>query len=160
MKTASAPAASSSNQERTLEKKWGRATIDAGYTVIPVVLLKYQQRLGLKPLELNVLLQILSYWWKEGGLPRPSKKSLATAVGVDPSTIRRCLVRLEKAGYIKREFRRTQSGANRANVYDPSGLVSVLKPIAAEELGEIQKRKLRKQHVLAGKKPIPLKVVK
>lgn len=160
MKAESVPAASSTKQERALEKKWGKAAIDAGYTVIPVVLLKYQQRLGLKPLDLNVLLQILSYWWKEGGLPRPSKKSLATAVGVDPSTIRRCLVRLEKAGYIRREFRRTPSGANRANVYDPSGLVAILKPIAAEELGEIQKRKIRKQHLLSGKKPIALKVVK
>jgi predicted transcriptional regulator len=160
MATESAPTAATGTQARALEKKWGKAAIDAGYTVIPVVMLKYQNRLGLKPVDLNVLLQVLSYWWKEGGLPRPSKKSLAAALGVDITTIRRRLVRLEAAGFLHRVARRTATGRNQANVYDPSGLIAKLKPFADEELAEIQKRKLRKLHQMAGKKPTPLKVVK
>jgi predicted transcriptional regulator len=146
-------------ENQALERKWGKAAIEAGYTAVPLVMLKYQQRLGLNPLDVNVLMQILSYWWKEGGLPRPSKKSLATAIGVDLSTVRRCLMRLEKMGLIQRCYQRTASGANRPNQYDFTGLITMLKPIAEEELEEIRKRKLRKQHQLAGKKPA-LKVVK
>jgi predicted transcriptional regulator len=144
---------------RVLDEKWGKAVIDCGYAAMPTVLLKNQQRLKLKPLDINVLLHLLSYWWLPENLPRPGKKALAVAINVDPSTIRRCLQKLEQMGYVSRLSRRTTSGGNRPNAYDFAGLVKVLQPLAAEEQEEIRKRKTRALHRLAGK-PIELKLVK
>lgn len=138
---------------RVLDEKWGKAVVDCGYAAMPTVLLKNQQTLKLKPLDINVLLHLLSYWWRPENLPRPGKKALAVAIKVDPSTIRRCLQKLEKMGYINRLQRRTASGGNRPNAYDFSGLVKILQPLAAEEHEEIRKRKDRALHRLAGKKP-------
>lgn len=141
-----------------LERKWGKKVIEAGYTAIPDVLIKYQQRLKLKPLDLNVLLHLLSYWWEAPNLPRPSKSTLAAAINVNPSTIRRCLQNLEKAGYVLRIEHRKKYGS-RPNEYNLSGLVKALEPLAAEELEEIKKRKLKHLAKLSGKKPL-LHVVK
>lgn len=149
------PAAEKKTQ---LEGKWGKKVIEAGYTSIPDVLIRYQQRLKLKPLDVNVLLHLLSYWWKAPNLPRPSKKTLATAINVDPSTVRRCLQKLEKAGYVTRIEHRKAYGS-RPNEYNPAGLAKALQPLALEELEEIRKRKARNVAKLAGKKP-SLQVVK
>ena len=65
---ATKPAAVERNTQ--LEGKWGKKVIEAGYTSVPDVLIRYQQRLKLKPLDVNVLLHLLSYWWKAPGLPR------------------------------------------------------------------------------------------
>ena len=139
-------------KKQVLDQKWGADVIAAGYTAVPDVLVRYQQRLKLKPLDVNVLLHLLTYWWTSNEFPRPSKATLAVAVGVDPSTIRRCLKRLEKAGYLVRVARHTKGGS-RPNAYNLSGLVAALKPLAAEELEEIRKRKQKKLAKLAGKKP-------
>jgi predicted transcriptional regulator len=149
--TAVKPAAA--EKKTQLEGKWGRKVIEAGYTSIPDVLIKYQQRLKLKPLDVNVLLHLLSYWWEAPNLPRPSKVTLAAAINVDPSTVRRCLQRLEKAGYVARIEHRQKYGS-RPNEYNPAGLVKALQPLALEELNEIKKRKLKNIAKLSGKKPL------
>ncbi len=141
-----------------LEGKWGKKVIEAGYTSVPDVLIRYQQRLKLKPLDVNVLLHLLSYWWNAHDLPRPSKNTLAAAIKVTPSTVRRCLQKLEKAGYVTRIEHRKKYGS-RPNEYDPAGLVKALQPLALEEIEEIRKRKLKNMAKLSGKKPI-LQVVK
>jgi hypothetical protein len=48
---------------RVLEKKWGKKVVEASYTAVPDVLIEYQQRLKLKPLDINVLLHLQSHWW-------------------------------------------------------------------------------------------------
>jgi len=141
------------SERRVLEEKWGKTVISTGYTVLPTIVLRYQRRLKLKPLELNILLHLLSYWWRKDNLPHPGKSSLAAAVGVVPSTVRRCLKRLESAGYIQRIPRHTNRHGSRTNEYDFSGLIKALEPLAAEELEEINRRKARQLRRLAGKKP-------
>jgi len=147
------------SEHRVLEDKWGKAVISTGYTVLPTIVLRYQQRLGLKPLEINILLHLLSYWWQKDNLPHPGKSSLALAVGVVPSTVRRCLKRLENAGYIQRIPRHTSRLGSRTNEYDFSGLIKALEPLAAEEAAEIAKRKAQRLRRLAGKQP-GLQIVK
>ncbi len=100
-----------------------------------------------------MLLHLLSYWWEAPNLPRPSKGTLAAAINVNPSTIRRCLQKLEKAGYVTRIEHRKKYGS-RPNDYDPTGLVKALQPLATEELEEIKKRKIKKLAKLSGKKPL------
>ena len=142
-----------------LEDKWGKKVIDAGYTSFPDVIIKYQQRLKLKPLDMNVLLHLLSYWWTAPNLPRPSKKTLAAAINVDPSTVRRCLQKLEKAGYLTRIEHRKKYGS-RPNEYNLQGLVKALQPLALEELEEIRKKKAINLAKAEGKKPPKLQLVK
>lgn len=141
------------SDRRVLEEKWGKTVIATGYTVLPTIVLRYQQRLKLKPLEINILMHLLSYWWQKENLPHPGKNALALAVGVVPSTVRRCLKRLDEKGYVKRIPRHTSRRGSRTNEYDFSGLIEALGPLAAEELTEINKRKAQRLRRLAGKKP-------
>jgi predicted transcriptional regulator len=145
----------SAEKKSQLEGKWGKQVIASGYTSVPDVIIKYQQRLKLKPLDVNVLLHLLSYWWTAPNLPRPSKKTLGAAIGVDPSTIRRCLQKLEKAGYLTRIEHRKAYGS-RPNRYNLQGLVNAIQPFAEEELEEIRKKKLHAQAKAAGKPKLQL----
>jgi predicted transcriptional regulator len=146
---------SATPNRKVLEEKWGKSVIAAGYTVMPTVVLKYQQRLKLDALDVNLLMHLVSYWWHKDNLPHPGKTALALAVNVDPSTVRRRLKALEERGFIKRVARRSSNKGSQTNLYDLSGLIEALEPLAAEEHEEIRKRKARRMATLAGKKPPP-----
>ena len=68
----------------TLEHRWGKSLIDAGWVALPSVFLQRQQALGLEPLDVNILLQLADHWWERDNLPFPSKKTLADRIGVKP----------------------------------------------------------------------------
>jgi hypothetical protein len=147
-------AAAQTTQQNTfsrsaLEEKWGRPVISAGFTVIPTVLLRSQQRLKLDPLDINLLMHLLSYWWQKDVLPHPGKNTLARAMNVDPKTVQRRIKALEKRGYIKRVARRTDELTSQTNLYDLSGLIGKLEPLAFEEHAQIKKRKARRGDSLA-----------
>ena len=88
---ATKPAAVERNTQ--LEGKWGKKVIEAGYTSVPDVLIRYQQRLKLKPLDVNVLLHLLSYWWKAPGLPRRGQDR-----GLGPARVHSANVERTRAG--------------------------------------------------------------
>ena len=50
---------------RRNEKKWTPTLMNAGWTVIPSIILERQQALGLDPVDVNILLQLARYWWYE-----------------------------------------------------------------------------------------------
>ena len=108
------------DQNRQLQRnelKWGRALMDAGYTVIPNVIVQRQKALGLDPIDLNIVLQLAAYWWHPGEHPFPSKRTLADAMQVHPSTIRRRIARMEKDGLIEREKRYHRDYGQQPNRY-------------------------------------------
>jgi len=84
------------------EKKWGKAVMKLGFTIIPSLLLRAQQRLGLNPTQLAILLQLADYWWDEERKPYPSKKALSDRLGLSPRTIQRYIAELEEAGLVRR----------------------------------------------------------
>ena len=100
MTTAAAP--KPVNTDRKIAQKWGAALTGAGWTAIPNVIIKRQKALGLTPLDVNIILQLLTYWWECENLPRPSKATIAAAIGVDPRTVQRRIASMEKAQFIKR----------------------------------------------------------
>lgn len=127
------PAAkSATKEERALHQKWGAAVIDEGYTVLPNVILHNQKALGLKHLDVLVLMCLLSHWWDKDDLPRPAKNSIATTLDVDPRTVQRSIAKMEKQGYVRRKERRASIGDNLPNFYDLCGLVVAAKTQAAE----------------------------
>ena len=127
-------------------KKWSKPVIQAGFVIIPSVLFNNQKELDLTPLDLNILLQLASFWWLKKDLPMPTKQTLAERLGRDPSTIRRRIAALEGRGLIKR-IERYRDHEQRANFYDLSGLGEALRPYAFEQL---KKNKQRKQQRKGG----------
>lgn len=58
---------------RASEKKWGKDVIALGFCVVPSLLLRVQNRLGLNPTQLAVLMQLCDFWWERERKPYPSK---------------------------------------------------------------------------------------
>jgi predicted transcriptional regulator len=122
-------------QQRTLkenERKWTKPLMDAGYTVIPAVILDRQQALGLDPVDVNILLQLFTHWWKADNLPFPSKKSIAERIGKTEKTVQRRIARMERDGLMKRIPRRSAAKGQLSNIYDFSGLITAATPFANE----------------------------
>lgn len=134
MKAADSAAADPKAVLRENEKKWGKALMSAGWTCIPSTIILRQQALGLDPIDMNILLVIAAHWWKAAQLPFPSKKLIADTVGVDTSTVRRRLARLEAHGLIKRIHRPQPGERHQSNIYSFAGLVSSAEPYALEEI--------------------------
>ena len=120
------------NDERTLSRKWGKATMGLGYTVIPSALLRGQARLGIGPNELAVLLHLLDHWWRPEDMPWPSKKTIAERLSISTKTVQRAMVALESAKLLRRNERYHKTGGRTSNEYDLGPLVERLKPIVAD----------------------------
>lgn len=138
----------SAKSTKESEKKYGKKVIDIGFCVVPSLILRAQQRLRISPGQLNVLLQLLDYWWDSQRKPYPSKKTLGERIGRGPRQVQRYIEQLEKMGYVKRIIRRGEK--NSTNVYDLSGLVEKLKELEpefreVEDQYKEQKRSLRKR---------------
>ena len=116
------------------QKKWGSDLMKAGWTMLPNTIFMRQRALGLDSMDINILIVLLSHWWKADNLPFPSKQKIADTIGCDPSTIRRRIKKMEDAGFIKRIQRRVENDRNKTNLYDFSGLVKYVTPFAQEEL--------------------------
>ena len=84
---------------RENEKKWTPQLVAAGWTFWPNVFLKYQRELGLTPVQMNVLLQIASNWFKAESNPWRAKASLAKAINLSERQVQRVLADLKARGY-------------------------------------------------------------
>ncbi len=56
---------------RIADEKWGAPVMKAGFCLIPSILLRCQQRIGLNPTQLAVLLQLADFWWSAERKPLP-----------------------------------------------------------------------------------------
>ena len=66
------------------ERIWGKAVIRHSYAGIPSILIRSQRRLGISPIQMNILIQLLDYWRDPTRPPFPSKKAIADRIGVTP----------------------------------------------------------------------------
>ena len=105
------------------ERIWGKAVLAHGYTAIPSILIQAQSRLGITPLQMNILIQLLDYWRDPERRPFPTKKEIASRIKVTDKTIQNNIRQLEEAGLIRREYRKTASGDWNSNIYHLDGLV-------------------------------------
>lgn len=151
----------SQDEIKVNEKKWGKPTVENGWTLLPNILLERQAVLGITPTEMNVLLHILKHWWQADSLPFPEMNTIAKAMDVSRSTVQRSIRRMEGAGLIQRIARKSANGGNTSNKYDFSGLVKHLQPYAVDELENKKSAKAEKAKRLTPKGHNPgLKVVK
>ena len=120
--------------------KWSPNILKAGWVMVPSILLEKQHALGMGPSELNVLLQILRYWWVAESLPYPSKKSIASAIGCSSRTVQRAIGKLKGLG-LDVEERKKPNKTNLTNRYSVKTLVKTLEPYAIEAIEQRAKQK-------------------
>ena len=99
-----------------------------------------QKALKLKPLDVLILLNLASYWWKPNENPWPAKGTIADTIDVDPRTVQRSMKKMEDLGYIKRIQRKAKAGDNLTNEYDLRGLVKAAQKYAEEKIALKAKR--------------------
>ena len=63
------PTGATTERTRESEKKWGKNVIALGFCVVPSLLLRAQQRLGLNPDTACVLMQLCDFWWDSDRKP-------------------------------------------------------------------------------------------
>lgn len=143
-----------SKVSRNSEKKWGAAVMRLGFSIIPSLLLRAQQRLGLNPTQLAVLLQLADYWWDQDRKPYPSKQALSERLGLSPRQVQRHIADLETAGLVTRIERRAVHRGKLSNEYDLSGLVERLNKLEPEfREVEDMKKQVRRRGGLKARKP-------
>lgn len=144
---------------KTNEKKWGKILMDAGWTAFPSIILEKQHALGLEALDVNIILYLSTYWWESENKPHPTKKTIAEAIGVTPRTVQRRIAALERANFIRREYRSDKDKGNKSNKYHFDGLISAVGPYAQEKLNSIEERRTTEQDRRRRKRPV-LKSIK
>ena len=123
------------------ERIWGREVYRYGYVGVPSILIQAQRRLGINSTQMNIVVQLLDYWYDPSRKPFPSKKDLAQRIGVTPKTIQINIRTLEQAGYVRREKRKTAAGDWNTNIYHLDGLVARVQALEPEFRAEKQKRR-------------------
>jgi hypothetical protein len=127
-------------EEKILVKRWSSPVMAQGFTAIPTLLFRVQGRLGIGPVEFNVLLQIVSHWWGVDDWPYPSKDAIAKRISRTPRQVQRCLTTLEQAGLITRIERFRGHRAQTSNRYSLTGLIKRLQALAPEIAKEVAER--------------------
>jgi predicted transcriptional regulator len=125
----------------SVERIWGKTVRNHGYAGIPSILIQLQQRIGINPMQMNIIVQLLDYFFKPSRKPFPTKRELANRIGVTEKTIQINIRALEKAGLIRREMRRTAAGDWNSNIYHLDGLIEKVQALEPEFAAEKRKRK-------------------
>lgn len=140
-------------QLKVNEEKWSPLLMQAGFTVIPSILLERQNALGLDPLDINIILYLSTYWWTSDGLPHPSKATMAEALGCTPRTIQRRIAAMEASGFVKRIERRESRYGSQTNKYSFEGLIEAAKPFAKEKISERDSKVDARKAAVSRKRP-------
>ncbi len=130
-----------SKKASSTERIWGKAVYKHGYAGIPSILIQAQQRLGINSMQMNIIVQLLDYFYEPSRKPFPTKRELATRIGVTEKTIQINIRALEKAELIQREMRKTAAGDWNSNIYHLDGLIAKVQALEPEFAEEKRKRK-------------------
>lgn len=106
--------------------RWG-IVADPGHLALPLVILLFQGKLGLRPDDLNVLMNYLAHWHAADRMPFPHSITIAKRMGVSPRTVQRSLARLLKGGFIRKIKKRHPKDPV---AYDMRPLIEMLTPYA------------------------------
>jgi DNA-binding MarR family transcriptional regulator len=127
---------------RRNEQKWTKPLMDAGWTVLPSVILERQRALDLDAVDVNILLQLARHWWYSDNPPHPGKASIAECMGVHVSTVQRRIAKMEAAGYLRRQASfNDATGRQETNRYYFTGLIESATPLAQEVLAERKRQR-------------------
>ena len=116
-----------------------------GYTPLPNLLLRAQAKLGLSPMQLNVLLHLAEHWWEADKVPFVAKDTIARRMNKSPRQIQRYITQLERTGFVIRQERFRGYGVQTANGYSLNGLVKKLKLVEPEFSKLAEQNRLRRK---------------
>lgn len=145
---------SSKEKEKDLVIKWGQPVIDKGWTGIPKLMLDYQHRLDLSPTQLNVLIILLSEWWRPESQSMPSIGTIANRMGKTPRYIRNVIKALkekeladilpdDQRGLIESIPRKGERGRSTSNEYTFHGLRRALLSLSIEAKQDVEDKRKR-----------------
>lgn len=160
MTTAKAKKPAAAPDNKSIEQKWGKELVAAGWTAIPNVIFDCSRQLGLKQLDVLIIVHLASFWWTAGNDPFPTKETLAGKIGCTPRTVQRAIAGLEERGYIQRHARKSKQGGNLANSYSFEGLIKAAAPFAKAIMDAREKQKAAGDGTAKPKKAKPLELVK
>ena len=110
--------------------KWGEA-LEAGFQVVPNILIQAHKELLLDPLDVLILLNLNMHWWSATSLPYPKPAMMADRIGVTKRTIERRINAMQKAGLITRLPSEVINGrASAVQRFSLDGLVKKLSRLA------------------------------
>jgi len=96
--------------------KWG-IVAHAGFQQVPTALFMKQQALGLDNLEMLVLLNITSFWWRRDQPPYLRPKLIAHRLGLNVRSVQRVVKRLQTKGMIRRGRWTDEDGKTRPAIF-------------------------------------------
>lgn len=124
----------------THEERWGKDALAMGWTAIPASLFFLQGTLAISPVAFNVLLNLITHWWKPYEWPHPSQEAIAIRMSVSVRTVQRGLYELENKGLLtKIKTSKDHPKYHGRNIYDLTQLVeslNYLTPDLKEKLNE------------------------
>jgi DNA-binding Lrp family transcriptional regulator len=143
------------------EEKWSGTLMDAGWTVLPSIILEKQHALGLDAIDVNILLHLARHWWYSDNPPHPSKAAIAKCMNISTSTVRRHIARMESDGFIQREARynKKYGGGQETNAYLFDGLIKAAAPHALEYIALRDRQRTEDAARRSRKRPMPTLVV-
>ncbi len=135
---------SSASPDSPQLKKWGVAG-RAGFQLVPNVLFRAQQYLGIDPTDVVILLNLTLHWWGPQNLPFPSPQIISQRMGVSRRTIERRLETLERNGLIRRLKPSAPAESTfKVRKFELTGLVQKLEAAALQGLSQRDFVKLQK----------------
>ncbi len=129
------------------EKKYGKPVMDLGFCIVPSLLMQAQARLGINPVQFNIIMHLADIWWDAAHRPWPKKQLLAERMGMSERQIQRQIAELESAGLVQRVGRTRPGRGKTSNEYDLSGLVKMLQAFEPEFTEMKQENQKRRKNV-------------
>jgi predicted transcriptional regulator len=141
------PITPKADTRKSSEKKYGKPVMDLGFCIVPSLLMQAQARLGINPVQFNIIMHLADIWWEKEHRPWPKKQLLAERMDMSERQIQRQIAELESAGLVQR-IERTRPGRGKtSNEYDLSGLVKKLKALEPEFTEMKQENQKRRKNV-------------
>lgn len=135
------------DSRKASERKYGKPVMDLGFCIVPSLLMQAQARLGINPVQFNIIMHLADFWWDAGHRPWPKKELLAERMKMSPRQIQRQIAELEAQGLIAR-IERTRPGRGKtSNEYDLSGLVKRLQALEPEFTAAKEENSKRRRNV-------------
>lgn len=129
------------------EKKYGKPVMNLGFCIVPSLLMQAQARLGINPVQFNIIMHLADIWWDAAQRPWPKKQLLAERMGMSERQVQRQIAELESAGLVQRIGRTRPGRGKTSNEYDLSGLVKRLKELEPEFTEMKQENQKRRKAV-------------
>src|SRR5215217_2204273 len=121
-----------------LAVRFGDEILQAGFTTVPNLLLRYQAKLDISSAELNFTLQVWYHWWDQKD-PYPALGTIAERMGQSRRQIRRYSEALREKGYLVVRERRANGLGQLTSEYDFSPLLDQLRDLfRQEEAGQVR----------------------